>query len=133
MILSTYIICLDNMNQYEEIPDYEKVTMWVTDELSKKRFASVIEMLNTQYANLYGNVGNYDKSNRLAIEGIKIEIECERMHYLNTLLYCIAWNEGERGTASEKDKKLCQWAYEIAKLKKESTRMDLYRKWKEKH
>ena len=85
-----------------------------------------------RYANLYGNAGHYEKSDRIAEEGIRIEIECERMHCLNTLLYCRAWNAGERGNVSENDKELCRCAYEIAKLKKQNIRMGLYRRWLEK-
>ena len=132
MILSTYIECLGKMEKYEAIPDYDKMTSWITNELSKKQFASIFEDLNMRYANLYGNAGHYEKSDRIAEEGIRIEIECERMHCLNTLLYCRAWNAGERGNVSENDKELCRCAYEIAKLKKQNIRMGLYRRWLEK-
>ena len=132
MILSTYIECLGKMEKYEAIPDYDKMTSWITNELSKKQFASIFEDLNMRYANSYGNAGHYEKSDRIAEEGIRIEIECERMHCLNTLLYCRAWNAGERGNVSENDKELCRCAYEIAKLKKQNIRMGLYRRWLEK-
>ena len=57
MILSTYIECLGKMEKYEAIPDYDKMTSWITNELSKKQFASIFEDLNMRYANLYGNAG----------------------------------------------------------------------------
>jgi transcriptional regulator with XRE-family HTH domain len=132
MILMVYIDCLCKMEKYEAIPDYDKMTLWITDELSKKQFASAVESLDMRYANWYGNAGRYKESDKIAEEGIGIEVECERMHCLNTLLYCRAWNDGERGNVSESDKELCRCAYEIAKLKKQNARMELYCKWLEK-
>lgn len=133
MILSVYIDCFGRMEKYEAIPDYDKMTSWITNELSKKQFASAVENLNMRYANWYGNAERYEESDGIAEEGIRIEIECERMHCLNILLYCRAWNAGERGNVSENDKELCRCAYEIAKLKKQNARMGLYRRWLEKH
>ncbi len=132
MIITTYIVYLEVMEKYEEIPDYDKMTVWVTGELSKKQFAGVIEMLDIRYANIYGDAGRYDESDRIAEDGIRLEMECERMYCLSTLLYCIAWNGGKRGKASQRDRELCHWAYEIAKFQKDSSGMDIYRRWLEK-
>ena len=132
MILTTYIDYLDRMEKYESIPDYDKMTSWITDELSRKRFASVIEIITMRYANLYGDAGRYEESNEIADIGIKTEIDCERMHCLETLLYCVAWNAGESGNVTEKDRELCRCAYEIARLKKDKNDMDLYGKRLEK-
>lgn len=133
MILSVYIDCFGKMEKYEAIPDYDKMTSWIPNELSKKQFASAVENLNMRYANWYGNAGRYEESDGIAEEGIRIEIECERMHCLNILLYCRAWNAGKRGNVSENDKELCRCAYEIAKFKKQNARMELYSNWLEKH
>ena len=66
---------------------------------------------------------------KIAESGIKIEIECERMRPLSTLLYCIAWNNGEYGNVTEDDRVLCNYAYEIAKLIKDKKRMEIYQRW----
>ena len=133
MIISTCIVYFDMLKQFDLVPDYEKMTSWTKGWLSKKQFASAVENLNMRYANWYGNAGRYEESDGIAEEGIRIEIECERMHCLNILLYCRAWNAGKRGNVSENDKELCRCAYEIAKLKKQNARIGLYRRWLEKN
>ncbi len=129
IILSTYIALMDVLNEYDSIPSYENMTLWIVGEFSKKQFASIFENLSVRYANFYGNVGSYLKSNQIAEEGIKIELECERMQSLNTLLYCIAWNNGKQQKTTENDIQFCKWAYEIAKFKEDSIRMSIYRRW----
>ena len=129
MVLSTYIVYMDFLKKYDSIPSFKYMTLWITEELSKKIFASIFEMLSLRYANIYGNIGNYDDSDKIAEDGIKIELECERMQSLNTLLYCIAWNDGEQKRITESSIQFCQWAYVIAKFKKSNSEMRIYEKW----
>lgn len=129
IVLSTYIVFMDILKEYDSIPSYENMTLWIADEFSKRKFASIFELLSLRYANFYGNIGDYLKSDQIAGEGIEIELECERMSSLNTLLYCIAWNNGEQQKATENDIQFCKWAYEIAKFKEDSIRMSIYRRW----
>lgn len=129
MVLSTYIVYMDLLKKYDSIPSFKYMTLWITEELSKKIFASIFEMLSLRYANIYGNIGNYDDSDKIAEDGIKIELECERMQSLNTLLYCIAWNDGEQKRITESSIQFCQWAYELAKFKKSNSEMRIYEKW----
>ena len=129
IVLSTYIVFMDILKEYDSVPSYENMTLWIADEFSKRKFASIFELLSLRYANFYGNIGDYLKSDQIAGEGIEIELECERMSSLNTLLYCIAWNNGEQQKATENDIQFCKWAYEIAKFKEDSIRMSIYRRW----
>lgn len=129
IVLSTYIVFMDILKEYDSIPSYENMTLWIADEFSKRQFASIFELLSLRYANFYGNIGDYLKSDQIAGEGIEIELECERMSSLNTLLYCIAWNNGEQQKATENDIQFCKWAYEIAKFKEDNIRMVVYKRW----
>ena len=129
IVLSTYIVFMDILKEYDSIPSYENMTLWIADEFSKRKFASIFELLSLRYANFYGNIGDYLKSDQIAGEGIEIELECERMSSLNTLLYCIAWNNGEQQKATENDIQFCKWAYEIAKFKEDNIRMVVYKRW----
>ena len=130
-IIYDYIVCMDMLKKYDSIIDFERLTVDMQDSLSKKRFANCFEGVCVRYANLYGNAGNFDMSNKIAEEGISVDIECERMRPLSTLLYCIAWNNGKRGEVTENDIDLCRCAYQIAKLNGNEKRMDIYKKWLE--
>ena len=86
---------------YDEQPAFDKfMNKYTGDYLSNKLNASMYESAVMHYSNYLGNAGNYDMSDIYASEGIKVEIECERMHPLSTLLYCIAWNNERRGKVS---------------------------------
>lgn len=97
MILHDYIVCMDMMNKYDNLIDFDKLTMDMQDSLSKKQFAGSYEEACVRCANLYGNAAKYEISNKIAEDGIRIDVECERMRPLSTLLYCEAWNNKERG------------------------------------
>ena len=129
ILIYDYIVCIDMAKKYDSLIEFEHVNADMLSELDVKRFAGDYEEACVRWANLYGNKGNFDKSNKVAGEGIKVEIECERMRPLSTLLYCIAWNNGERGDATEDDIVLCNYAYEIAKLKRNNERMKVYKRW----
>ncbi len=131
VIIYDYIVCIDMLKKYDKIIDFDMLTLDMQDSLSKKRFASCFEEVSVRCANLYGNAGKFDTSNKIAEEGVRVDIECERMRPLSTLLYCIAWNNGKRGEVTEKDIDLCRCAYQIAKLNENEKRMGIYRKWLE--
>lgn len=103
MILHDYIVCMDMMNKYDNLIDFDKLTMDMQDSLSKKQFAGSYEEACVRCANLYGNAAKYEISNKIAEDGIRIDVECERMRPLSTLLYCEAWNNKERGEVTEND------------------------------
>lgn len=129
LILTTYIAFMGTLKKYESIPCYENMTVWEEDDLSKKMFAGIFENLSSRYANFYGNVGNYAESNEIADDGIRIELECERMQSLNTMLYCIAWNDGKQQKITNDSINLCKWAYELAKFKRMNSQMNIYENW----
>ena len=131
MILHDYIVCMDMMNKYDNLIDFDKLTMDMQDSLSKKQFAGSYEEACVRCANLYGNAAKYEISNKIAEDGIRIDVECERMRPLSTLLYCEAWNNKERGEVTENDIALCRCAYQIAKLNQNEKRMSIYREWLE--
>ena len=131
VIIYDYIVCIDMLKKYDKIIDFDMLTLDMQDSLSTKRFASCFEEVSVRCANLYGNAGKFDTSNKIAEEGVRVDIECERMRPLSTLLYCIAWNNGKRGEVTEKDIDLCRCAYQIAKLNENEKRMGIYRKWLE--
>ena len=129
ILIYDYIVCIDMAKKYDCLIEFEQANTDMSDELSQKLFAVNYEEACVIWANVYGNMGFFDKSNKIAESGIKIEIECERMRPLSTLLYCIAWNNGEYGNVTEDDRVLCNYAYEIAKLNKDKKRMKIYQRW----
>lgn len=129
ILLYDYIVCIDMAKKYDCLIEFEQVNADLSDELSQKLFAGNYEEACVRWANVYGNMGLFDKSNKIAESGIKIEIECERMRPLSTLLYCIAWNNGEHCNVTETDRVLCNYAYEIAKLNEDKERMKKYKNW----
>lgn len=54
------------------------------------------EMVMTNVANIYGNKGEFDKSDAVSIRTMKECIHCYRMRLLDMNLYISAWNYGER-------------------------------------
>ena len=129
ILIYDYIVCIDMAKKYDCLIEFEQANTDMSDELSQKLFAVNYEEACVIRANVYGNMGLFDKSNKIAESGIKKEIECERMRPLSTLLYCIAWNNGEYGNVTEDDRVLCNYAYEIAKLIKDKKRMEIYQRW----
>lgn len=134
IIILHYYYCLDKLHLYDEQPAFDKfMNKYIGDDLSNKLNASMYESAVMHYSNYLGNAGNYDMSDRYANEGIKVEIECERMHPLSTLLYCIAWNNEQRGKVSKMDLDFCRMAYIMARYKGNTNRMAFYAKWIKSH
>lgn len=134
IIILHYFYCLDKLHLYDEQPAFDKfMNKYTGDYLSNKLNASMYESAVMHYSNYLGNAGNYDMSDIYASEGIKVEIECERMHPLSTLLYCIAWNNERRGKVSKMDLDFCRMAYIMARYKGNTNRMAFYAKWIKSH
>lgn len=57
---------------------------------------AVWEIIMTGIASVYGDMGEYDKSDELALEIITECIQCYRMNLFEPNLYCITWNNQER-------------------------------------
>lgn len=57
---------------------------------------SVWEMIMINLANIYGDLGEYDKSDKISSRIMQESIYCYRMSMLETSLYINAWNSGER-------------------------------------
>lgn len=64
------------------LSDYTK------NKLLKRLFAKEYEVVCFYCSSFYGNMGEYDKSNELSVNGIADEIECERA-YAMTSFYII--------------------------------------------
>ena len=56
----------------------------------------VWELIMTNAANIYGDMGEYDQSDAIGIRTMKEEIHCYRMNLLDMNLYIILWNNDER-------------------------------------
>lgn len=56
----------------------------------------VWELIMTNVANIYGNKGEYDKSDAISISTMKECVHCYRMRLLDMNLYINAWNYRER-------------------------------------
>lgn len=54
------------------------------------------EAIMTNAANIYGDRGEYDRSDAISIKVMKMCVHCYRMRLLNMLLYINLWNYGER-------------------------------------
>lgn len=57
---------------------------------------AVWEMIMTIIASTYGDMGEYDKSDKLALKIMTECIQCYRMNTIETNLYCISWNNQQR-------------------------------------
>ncbi|GFI23241.1 hypothetical protein IMSAGC011_02026 [Lachnospiraceae bacterium] len=75
---------------------YELCKQMQEDEGISEHIA-IWEMIMTIIASIYGNLGEYDKSDTLALEIMTECIRCYRMNIVETNLYCISWNNQERG------------------------------------
>lgn len=134
MIINRYFDCMNKLRNYEQLDVYEKLCENYSEiELSKKIHASRYESIVVRCADFRSNTGEFEKSNRLAEDGIRVELECERMHALSSLLYCIAWNNAEWGRISDGDIELCWCAYRMAEYKREISKMERYKNWIKKH
>lgn len=56
---------------------------------------AVWESIMLNIANVYGEIGEYEKSNFVSINTIKEDMYCYRMNLLEYSIYNIAWNMGE--------------------------------------
>lgn len=57
---------------------------------------AVWEIIMTGIASVYGDMEEYDRSDKLALEIMTECIQCYRMNLFEPNLYCIAWNNQER-------------------------------------
>lgn len=57
---------------------------------------AVWEIIMTGIASVYGDMEEYDRSDKLALEIMTECIQCYRMNLFESNLYCIAWNNQER-------------------------------------
>ncbi len=56
----------------------------------------VWELVMTNVANIYGDRGEYDRSDAISIKTMEMCVHCYRMRLLHMLLYIILWNSDER-------------------------------------
>ena len=130
MILCDYLYWKKDIPiaEWNELFD-EILGKYECDELTKKRFAVFYEGICIIGANYLGDRGEYDKSDRIALKAIELDMECERMSVLPSLLYNMAWNKQEQGQVTAREIQLCQCAYVLAKHAKDDRRVTLYENW----
>ena len=58
---------------------------------------SAWEMIMTNIANVYGDIGDYNKSNEISLKVLRECIQCYRMGMLEMNLYILAWNHEQSG------------------------------------
>lgn len=97
------IQCLLNIAIYGEKPKDNKafdVLLKLCEQLEKDEgileHIAAWEAIMTNIANIYGDRGEYDKSDAISIKTMEECIHCYRMRLLNMLLYIILWNYAER-------------------------------------
>ena len=79
MIINKYFWCADKLKNYEQLDRYEQMLSdYTKNKLLKRLFAKEYEVVCFYCSSFYGNMGEYDKSNELSVNGIADEIECER-------------------------------------------------------
>ena len=134
MIVNVYFECMDKLKRYEKLDIFDAVRLQCTDtELDMRRYASHYESVSARLASFWGNAGNFAKSNYIAEEGIRLELQCERMLLLSSLLYCTSWNDGECHNVTERDIRLCKCAYKMAEYMRNPKKMKIYKKWLDAH
>ncbi len=134
MIINNYFDCMNKLGRYDNLDILDAVLQQYTQtELDKKRFASHYESTVVRCVNFLGNKGEFDKSNRMSDEAIRLVLECERMYSLSSLLYGISWNNGECGSVTAKDLERCKCAYKMAEFMWAAEKMDRYQKWINNH
>ena len=109
------------------LSDYTK------NKLLKRLFAKEYEVVCFYCSSFYGNMGEYDKSNELSVNGIADEIECERAYAMTSFLYNILWNNSEAGTVTQSDIKMCRTAYQICNFYGYTLRAEKLKKWLDKN
>lgn len=136
MIINKFFYWKDREKEYSKLAVYERMceAYCANNYLFSRAFSSEYEKILVNCSNYEGNSGNYEKSKEYAYQGITLELECERCYVLPTLLYCIAWNNSEDDhLVTSEDIELCECAYQIAWYLQENHRMQLYRRWIQKH
>ena len=135
MVINRYFYCMDKVKNYTKLGVYESMCNTYLSTLGNERaFASNCEGIFMRCASYTGNAARFTDSNNYSESGIKLELNCERIHCLSSIIYCIPWNNAECGNSvSDDDIKMCECAYWIAWMLKEKGRMKLYNGWIEKH
>lgn len=135
MVINRYFYCMDKVKNYTKLGVYESMCNAYLSTLGNERaFASNCEGIFMRCASYTGNAARFTDSNNYSESGIKLELNCERIHCLSSIIYCIPWNNAECGNSvSDDDIKMCECAYWIAWMLKEKGRMKLYNGWIEKH
>lgn len=131
MIINRYFYCMDKIKNYTKLAVYEGMCNTYLSVFGRDRaFASNCEGILMRCASYIGNATRFVDSNNYSEIGIRLELDCERMHYLSSIIYCIPWNNVESGEkASKDDIKMCECAYWIAWMLREKGRMKHYEKW----
>lgn len=106
---------------------------YTQNKLLKRLFAKEYEVVCFYSSSFYGNMGEYDKSNELSVNGIADEIECERAYAMTSFLYNILWNNSEAGTVTQSDIKMCRTAYPICNFYGYTLRAEKLKKWLDKN
>ena len=134
MIIKKYISCMDRLKRYDNLDVLDTLLSNCADnDLDRKRYARDYESFISCFASCWGNAGEYDKSDELAKTGIRVEAECERMHSLASLLYCMVWNNGQRGNITSQDMTMCKMAYVFEKYKNNTSKMEFLKRWIDNH
>lgn len=131
LIINRYFYCKDKIKDYRKLRIYEVVcNNYLSRGSMRNTFASELEGILARYASYKGNAEEYERSNNYSDIGIELELECERTHSLSSIIYCIPWNNVQKGkVASESDIKLCECAYWVAWFNKNNKRMAFYKCW----
>ena len=130
IILCDYLYWKKDMKTEEWLELFDgMVSRYDSDELTRRRFASVYEGICAIGSNYLGDRAEFAKSDETALNGIRIEMECERMSVLPSLMYSLAWNKEKQGRVTENEVRLCRYAYVIAKHKNDGKRAETYKNW----
>lgn len=96
------VLCLLNMVVYKNNLGTDRVFDILIDWCKQmeqddgiSEHISLWEIIMTNVANIYGNMGEYAKSNMISLKTMKECIYCYRMNLIEFNLYNIAWNNGE--------------------------------------
>ena len=130
-IINRYFTCANCARNYTKLGAYETMCNRYLSKWSMCRaFACICEGIFARCASFTGNIGNFETSNNYSESGIRLELECERMYSMSSLIYCIPWNNIESGkSATEEDVRLCECAYWIAWMLRQNEKMRLYNNW----
>lgn len=96
------ILCLFNMaiysGSFNECPAYDallKICGHIEEDGISEHIA-VWEAIMTNAANVYGDIGEYDRSDEISLRTMKESIHCYRMNLLAANLYNNVWNYEQR-------------------------------------